>query len=108
MTQHQRIALISMLAGMGFVLHALFFEWSTDWGPIGTGSLFTPLLCDSGDYDCWRIWYDITATQNPLLSIIIGIVCPLVMLCSAIFMALGIYITKSESIAELDTKKDWH
>ena len=89
MTQNQRIALIVMLSGMAFVLHALFFEWATAWDPPGASYIFSSLTCDGIESGCLRIWYDSATFQNSLLSVLLGIVLPLAMLCGAGYMWLG-------------------
>jgi len=89
MTQNQRIALVAMLAGMAFVLHALFFEWATDWDPPGASYIFSSLTCEFIESGCLRIWYDSATFQNFLLSVLLGIVLPLVMLCGAGYVWLG-------------------
>ena len=90
MTHKQRIALVAMLTGMAFVLHSLFFEWATDWGPPGANGLFSSLMCDSIDSGCLRIWYDSSAGYiSSFLYTLLGIVLPLVMLCGAGYLWLG-------------------
>ena len=88
MNRNQRIALLAMISGMAFVLHSLFFEWSTDsqsWSHV-----FSSLLCDEHERNCLRIWYDIHTFQHSMLSILLGIVLPLLMLCGACYLWLGI------------------
>ncbi len=85
----QRISLITMLWGIAVMLHSLFFEWSTDWAPSEAGYLFSPLLCRLVEPGCLRLWYDSATFQNPLLSVVMGILLPLVLLCGAIYLWLG-------------------
>ena len=92
MTQNQRIALVTTLTGMALVLNALFFEWTTldpDFHGNFYGRIFNSLACDSDSRDCLRIWYDSEMSQNSLLSVLFGIVLPLLMLSGAGYMWLG-------------------
>jgi len=88
MTKNQRFALIAMLIGMSFALHVLLFEWTTAWDPPGVHHIFSAFSCEFLEPDCLRIYYDATF-EGPLLSVFLGIVLPLVMLCGATYMGLG-------------------
>lgn len=106
MTKNQRVALIVMLGGMAIILHVLFFEWSTEWDPTGGSYIFNSLTCVRIESGCLRIWYDNGTFQNGLISVLIGIILPILMICGAVYMYLGIAPAhQTVATSEMNTEK---
>ena len=85
-----------MIAGMACVLHVLFFEWTADLNSPNASAIFSNLFCERYERDCFRIFYDSATHTSSLLSVLIGLVVPLILMGVAGFMWLGVSSPKDQ------------
>lgn len=95
MTHIQRYGAICILLAFAVSLHVIFFNWSTSEGSLsGYGPfVFSNLFCEDIEHGCLRIWYDGAAGDNFIFVIVAGVVAPLALVFSAIYLSLKLFDT---------------